>query len=48
MKAINKQHFHVVLFILLYKALNFKSVDEALVGDTKWKLLSHIVLMWFF
>ena len=28
-----KQHFHVVLFILLYKALNFKSVEEALVLD---------------
>ena len=33
MKAI-EQHFHVVLFIVLYKVvLTFKSVDEALVWD---------------
>ena len=33
MKAI-EQHFHVVLFIMLYKVfLTFKSVDETLMCD---------------
>ena len=32
MKVI-EQFFHVVLFIMLYKVLTFKSVDETLVYD---------------
>ena len=32
MKAIER-HFHVVLFITLYKVLTFKSVEETLVCD---------------
>ena len=44
MKAI-EQYFHVILFIILYKAvLTFKSVDETLVCDhsneSYWMVLS--------
>ena len=47
MKAI-EQYFHVILFIILYKAvLTFKSVDETLVCDhsneSYWTVLSCTV-----
>ena len=53
MKAI-EQHFHVVLFIMLYKViLTFKSVDETLVCDhsneSYWAILSSgAVCFWQF
>ena len=49
MKAIG-QHFHVVLFIVLYKVVlhvTFKSVDETLVCDIQMKAVEqyfHVVL----
>ena len=46
MKA-TEQHFHVVLFIMLYKVvLTFESVDGTLVCDhsNQWKLLSGTFL----
>ena len=42
-----EQHFHVVLFIIMYKVvLTFESVDETLVCDhsNQWKLLSGTFL----
>lgn len=44
MKAF-EQFFHVFLFILLYKALNFNSLDEALL----WEQMKAIELycIWF-
>ena len=43
MKAV-EQYFHVVLFIILYKVLTLKSVDETLVcghsNESYWAVLS--------